>query len=87
MEKLKDYEKRLGEVKLLIKRPLGANGSLFGAVTKEEIANELNSQYGFDIDKKMVEIDKPIKSTGVFDISIKLGHGIHATLNLEVAGE
>lgn len=87
LEKLKNYEARLAQVKLLVKRPLGANGSLFGAVTKEEIANELNSQHGFDIDKKMVEIDKPIKATGVYDISIKLGHGIHATLNLEIAGE
>lgn len=87
LEKLKSYEKKLADVKLLIKRPLGANGSLFGAVTKEEIANELNGQHGFDIDKKMVEIDKPIKATGVYDISIKLGHGIHATLNLEIAGE
>jgi large subunit ribosomal protein L9 len=87
LEKLKSYEEKLAKVKLLIKRPLGANGSLFGAVTKEEIANELNTQEGFDIDKKMVEIDKPIKATGVYDISIKLGHGIHATLNLEIAGE
>ena len=86
-EKLKDYEAKLAKVKLLIKRPLGANGSLFGAVTKEEIANDLNAQEGFDIDKKMIEIDKPIKATGVYDISIKLGHGIHATLNLEIAGE
>jgi len=87
LAKLKDYEAKLAKVKLLIKRPLGANGSLFGAVTKEEIANDLNAQEGFDIDKKMIEIDKPIKATGVYDISIKLGHGIHATLNLEIAGE
>jgi large subunit ribosomal protein L9 len=87
LEKLKSYEAKLADVKLVIKRPLGANGSLFGAVTKEEIANELNAQFGFDIDKKMVEIDKPIKATGIFEISIKLGHGIHASLSLEIAGE
>ncbi|NLC27217.1 MAG: 50S ribosomal protein L9, partial [Campylobacteraceae bacterium] len=74
-------------VKLTIARPLGANGSLFGAVTKEEIANTLNEKEGFEIDKKAVEIDNPIKATGNYNISIKLGHGIHANLNLEVVGE
>ncbi len=87
LEKLKEIEAKINKVKLTIARPLGANGSLFGAVTKEEIANTLNEKEGFEIDKKAVEIDNPIKATGNYNISIKLGHGIHANLNLEVVGE
>ena len=84
---LKTIEKKLAELKLTLKRKLGANGSLFGAVTKDEIAHELKEQYGIDIDKKTVEIEHPIKTTGNFDISIKLGHGIHAKLVLIILGE
>ncbi|MDD3342509.1 MAG: 50S ribosomal protein L9 [Sulfurospirillaceae bacterium] len=84
---LRTIEKELATLKLTIKRKLGANGSLFGAVTKDEIAHELKEQYHLDIDKKSIEIDNPIKMTGNFDISIKLGHGIHATLALIIVGE
>ncbi len=85
--RLQGVEKKLADIKLIIKRKLGANGSLFGAVTKDEIAQELQNQYAIEIDKKTVEIDKAIKMTGEFDISIKLGHGIHAKLTVEIVGE
>lgn len=87
MAHLKEIEKKLGTLTLTIKRKLGANGSLFGAVTKEEIAHELKVQCGIEIDKKTVEIEHAIKMTGNFDITIKLGHGIHANLTLNIIGE
>lgn len=87
LEKLKNLEKELGQVKIVIRRKLGANGSLFGAVTKDEIAHELEEQAKIIIDKKTVEIDHVIKSTGIFDITLKLGHGIHAPLKVEIIGE
>lgn len=87
MAHLKEVEKQLASLKLTIKRKLGANGSLFGAVTKEEIAHELLVQHKLEIDKKSVEMEHPIKMTGNFDISVKLGHGIHASLALIIIGE
>jgi large subunit ribosomal protein L9 len=87
LARLQEVEKKLADIKLVIKRKLGANGSLFGAVTKDEIANELENQYDVNVDKKTIEIDKAIKMTGNFDISVKLGHGIHAKLNVEIVGE
>ncbi len=86
-QRLLEIEKRLSDIKLTIKRKLGANGSLFGAVTKDEISSELQTQFDIDIDKKTIEIDKAIKMTGEFDISVKLGHGIHAKLTVEIVGE
>ncbi len=87
IQRLKDIEKKLSSVKLIIKHKLGANGSLYGAVTKEEISSALKEQEDIEIDKKTIEIKNPIKTAGSFDISVKLGHGIHAILNLEIVGE
>ncbi|MBL0687336.1 MAG: 50S ribosomal protein L9 [Sulfurospirillum sp.] len=87
LDRLKGIEKTLGNIKLVIKRKLGANGSLFGAVTKDEITNNLQSQYNIEIDKKTIEIKNVIKMTGLFDITIKLGLGIHAPMQLEIIGE
>ncbi len=88
LDRLKKIEKELVDLKLTIIKKLGANGSLYGAVTKDEIAQQLLDQHGIEIDKKSVELEKnAIKATGNFDISIKLGHGIHAKLTLEIVGE
>ena len=84
---LKAIQAKLATLKLTVKRKLGANGSLFGAVTKDEIAHELKTQHGIKKKKKTVEIDQAIKTTGNFDVSIKLGHGIHALLSLIIIGE
>jgi large subunit ribosomal protein L9 len=87
LERLREIKASLEKITLVIKRSLGANGSLFGAVTKEEIAKELKNQYKIEMDKKNVEIELPIKNTGIFDVSIKLGYGIHSNLKIEIIGE
>ena len=43
-------------------------------------------QKGYDIDKKQIE-HKTIKAPGLYNIDIKLGHGIHARVQIEVEGE
>ncbi len=86
--RLQEIEKKLADITLTLKKKLGANGSLYGAVTKEEIAHALEEQHGISIDKKTVELEKnAIKGTGNYDIAIKLGHGIHAKLTVAVVGE
>ncbi|MDR3177777.1 MAG: 50S ribosomal protein L9 [Campylobacteraceae bacterium] len=87
IEKIKEIKAAFEKINLLIKRSLGANGSLFGAVTKDEIAKELEIQHQIEIDKKNIEIELPIKNTGIFNVSVKLGHGIHSNLTIEIAGE
>jgi large subunit ribosomal protein L9 len=39
-----------------------------------------------EIDKKGIALKKAIKTTGNFETDIKLGHGIHANLKIEVVG-
>ncbi len=86
--RLKEIEAKLAEIKVVLKKKLGANGSLYGAVTKDEIAHALEEQHAISIDKKSIELEKnAVKGTGLYDVAVKLGHGIHAKLSLEVVGE
>lgn len=80
--KLNETKAKLEEVKLVIKTKTGANGALFGSITKEEIAEELKRQHGIEIDKKSIEHHGSIKATGSYELDLKMGHGIHATLHL-----
>ena len=85
---LKEIEKKLANISVKLSKKLGANGSLYGAVTKDEIAHALEEQHAIMIDKKHIELEKnAIKGTGKYEVSAKLGHGIHAKMSVEVIGE
>ena len=84
--RLEELKKRLESVKPVIRKKLGANGSLFGAITNHDVADALK-ELGIEVDKKHIHLDHAIKATGEYEADVKLGHGIHAKLRFEVAGE
>lgn len=87
IERLNAIKAQLADIKVTIVKKLGNTGHLFGAVTKDEIADALKAQHGIEIDKKELDAKHGIKTTGAHDLDLKLGHGIHATLHLEIKGE
>jgi len=74
---------KLETLKLEIEKKAGSSGKLFGAVTSNEI-KELIAKEGYDIDKKQIVIEKPIKSIGDYTIYINIYGGIKAALKLTV---
>lgn len=84
---LKTIAAKLDKAEIIITKKLGQNGHLFGAVTKEEIATALEEQHGIEIDKKHINEKSAIKTIGEHDLDFKLGHGLHATLHVDVQGE
>ncbi len=83
--KLESYKEKIEANELRIERekaPVGIRGS----VTNTNIAEELKKQWDIDIDKKHINLKKAIKSEGLHSVDIKLGHGIHATLKVDVVG-
>ena len=79
----KNFEK----IVVKISHKAGENGSLFGSITKDDIANALQKQEKIEIDKRSINLPKAIKHTGEESLDIKFGHGIHGTLKIEVVGE
>ena len=85
IEKLKEYKQKLESTELRIERqkaPVGIRGS----VTNSCIADELKKQLNIDIDKKHILLKKPLKTEGLHTVDVKLGHGIHANLKVDVVG-
>lgn len=87
IERLNGIKTRLADITVVIAKKLGDTGHLFGAVTKDEIAHALQEQHGIEIDKKELDAKHGIKTTGLHDLDLKLGHGIHAILRVEIKGE
>lgn len=84
---LKEMATKLDKAEIIITKKLGQNGHLFGAITKDEIAQALEEQHNIEIDKKHITEKVAIKTVGEHDLDLKLGHGIHATLHVDVQGE
>ncbi len=66
-----------------IKADAGEGGKLFGSVTNMDIAHALKEK-GFDIDKKKIHVDEPIKSVGTHTATAKLFQEVEAKLTIEV---
>jgi len=62
--------------------PVGIQGSVGNVDISVAIAEQLN----IELDKKLINLKKALKSTGIHEVDAKLGHGIHATLKVEVVG-
>jgi large subunit ribosomal protein L9 len=65
---------------------VGDEDKLYGSVTANDIANELKRQ-GFDIDKRQVVIEEPIKQLGVYTIPLKLHGDVSAQIKVWVVKE
>ena len=78
----KAAELRDKEIVLIAK--CGSSGRLYGAITTQEVANELKQQYLIDIDKRKIELNESIRQTGSYDVIIKLYTGISTKMILKV---
>jgi large subunit ribosomal protein L9 len=70
------------EINLAVK--MGAKDKMHGSVTAANIASELKSAIGEEVDKRKIELAEPIKSLGTYDITIKLYKGVEPKFKLSV---
>ena len=87
-DELKDAQNKAAKIdgeEFVIK--VKADGdSLFGSVDQSVIVKELKTA-GLDVKKSAVELPKPIKELGEFQIKINFNHGIEATIKVIVEKE
>ena len=74
---------KVNETPITIQAQVGEEGKLFGSVTNRDIAEKL-AEAGVEIDRRSITLGEAIKSTGAFEIKIKLGMDIEATLKVFV---
>ncbi len=66
---------QLEEVALTFHARAGEESKLFGSITSADIADRLAEQgLDFEIDRKQVDLDEPLKALGVYNVGIRL-HG------------
>lgn len=63
---------------------VGDEGVLFGSVTSSMVADAIKADLGVEIDRKRVELGKPIKVAGAHDVAVSLYREIRATVTVLV---
>jgi large subunit ribosomal protein L9 len=82
----RDLAESLERLLLNVKVKAGEEGRLYGTVTAQMVADGLKAK-GFDIDRKQITIDPPIKQVGKHEVAVKLYSDVVAKLQLEVEAE
>jgi large subunit ribosomal protein L9 len=67
-------------------RKAGEEGKLFGSVTSMDIAEALK-EAGFEVDRRYIQLEQPIKSVGDFTVPVRLPAETSALLKVTVTAE
>jgi large subunit ribosomal protein L9 len=76
----------LSGVTLTLTGKAGEEGKLFGSITPQDIADALGRQ-GHTVDRRRIELEHPIKTTGTHTVSVRLHPEVHAELSVSVVAE
>jgi large subunit ribosomal protein L9 len=77
---------RLATVEVVIARKVGETEALYGSVTSGDIAEALAAK-GFDLDRRKLQLDDPIKRIGDTDVPVKLHRDVSTTIKVRVVPE
>ena len=81
-----EVAEKLSKLKLSVPVKVGEDDQLFGSVTTITIS-ELLQEQGFDVDRKAIQLDEPIKSLGVHNVFIKLHTDVETEIKVYVIKE
>ena len=65
----------------------GDSGKLFGSITTQDIANAVNETLGFEIDRRKVLLDAPLKEVGLHDVRYRIYPEVEAVLKVNIMPE
>ncbi len=84
---LEELAGKLEGVEVNLTARAGTKERLYGSITAADITAELNRITGLDIDKRKLDLDKPIHQLGIYEIAIKLAKDIAPKITVYVTGE
>lgn len=81
-----EQAKKIGAIKVTIKRKVGEQDKLFGSVTALDIAEAVAAQ-GQTVDRRAIHLAEPIKSTGSYEVELRLHSEVKAKIKVDVVAE
>ena len=72
---------------LRVKAKAGEDGRLFGSITANELAKQLQERSEGAIDRRQIHLAEPIRNLGTHEVTVRLHPEVNATVTVEVVRE
>ena len=79
-DKAQENAALLSKTVLTITHAAGDDGKLFGSVTSQEIVDAIRQARGLKLDRRKVQLDEPIRTTGSHMVTVEVHDGVTATV-------
>jgi large subunit ribosomal protein L9 len=86
LEETRKLAAKMKDLSLTFQVKVGEEERLYGSVTAADISEEAAKQ-GFDIDRRKVVLDEPIKQLGVYTVGVRLHPEVIAEIKVWVVKE
>ena len=72
---------------LTIGARVGARNRLHGEVTNQDVSDAIRDEVGIEVDRHKIEIERPIRSLGMFMLPVRIAKGLEASITVEILEE
>jgi len=83
---LNELGRKIDGANLIFFRRAASTGKLFGSVTTQDIALELDRVTGVDINRRRVS-QQPLRDAGLHEVPVRLGTDVSPVLNVRIVAE
>lgn len=81
-----EVAQKLASISVTVSVSVGEEDKMFGSVTTQDIARALAEQ-GFEIDRRKILLEEPIKQLGIYSIPVRLHPEVEAKVKVWVVKE
>jgi large subunit ribosomal protein L9 len=75
---------RLTAAPVVVTAKVGDQGRLYGSITSADIAEQLSKLIGQPFDRRMIQLDEPIRQLGSFEVPVRLHRAVSTKLKVDV---
>jgi large subunit ribosomal protein L9 len=86
-ESNRELAERLANITLTFKARVGRQGRLYGSITSQDIAAGLRDSEGLTVDRRLIELNSPIRSVGNYPIVVKVAPKLEPKITVHVVDE
>jgi large subunit ribosomal protein L9 len=86
-ERMMELAQQIEGKEIRFKARMGAGERLFGSITAADVAQELSGTIGSVVDKKKIDIEKPFRQAGSYELAVKLASDIRPKITVVIEEE
>lgn len=77
----------ISQQKLLFTTRAGENDRLYGSITSADIAEQLSAAVGFQVDRRRIQLEQPLRELGVYQVELRLVADVNPKFTVAVVRE